>query len=102
MDTFVCLAVQGIFSILRQTHILKASILLLSFTFIVHVSAAYINTEKTSDRISLFLVPLEMFLLHVMFRRLVIAAFPRAIRRRVYANEPTLNSYKGVDFIAFA
>ena len=74
MDTFVRLVVQGILSILHQTYISKTSILLVSSVFVVHVSATYINTEKTSDRISLFLVPLEIFLLHVRFCSLVIAA----------------------------
>ena len=67
IDTFVCLVIQGIRSILHQTHISKAY------------------------RISLFLVPLEMFLLHMILHSLVIAAFPGAVWRLISADESPLD-----------
>ena len=66
IEMLVCRAVQGILRILHQTQISKALILFLPYTFhILHVSAAYRKTEKTSDSVSLLLVYLEILPLHV-------------------------------------
>lgn len=55
MDVSIRLAVQFIFKILRQIHISKVSILLLSSFFSIHVPAPYRKTENISDLIILFL-----------------------------------------------
>lgn len=53
IDIFVRFAVQGIFSILRQHHISRASIFFRSFALIVHDSTPYKNIGKIKVRTSL-------------------------------------------------
>ena len=81
IEILVRQAKQSILSILHQTHISKASILLLTSVFSVHVSASHRVTEKTSDCISLFIVLLVILLLYVTLRSLVITDLLRAIWR---------------------
>lgn len=85
---------QCIRSILRQTHILKASILLLSPTFKVRVSVTYNKTKQISNRVSLFSLPclLEDHFIPCDVSQSGQYNLPRAIRRHIFAEESPLAS----------
>ena len=71
IEMLVHCTIQGILSILHQTHISETSIF-----FLYHLpSTSMFKTEKTSDCIGLFLVFLKILLLHVtLLRSLVTVA----------------------------
>ena len=71
------LAVQGTLSLL-QHHSSKASILLCSAFFIVHLSHPYMTTGKTIALTRQTFVGKVVFLLFIMLSRLVIAFLPRS------------------------
>ena len=77
MDWLDLLAVQGILKSLLQHHGSKASILLCSAFFIVHLSHPYMTTGKTIALTRWTFVDKVMPLLFNMLSRLVIAFLPR-------------------------
>ena len=77
IDWFDLLAVQGILKSLLQPHSSKASILLLSVSFIVQLSNPYKTTGKTFALTIWTFVDKVMFLLFNMLSRFVIAFLPR-------------------------
>ena len=80
MDWLDLLAVQGILKSLLQHHGSKASILLCSAFFIVHLSHPYMTTRKTIVLNRWTFVGKGMSLLFNMLSRLVITFFPRSKR----------------------
>ena len=80
MDWLDLLAVQGTLKSLLQQQNLKASILLYSAFFIVHLSHPYITTGKTIVLTRRTFVNKVMFLLFNMLSRLVITFLPRSKR----------------------
>ena len=80
MDWLDLLAVQGTLKNFLQHHSLKASILLCSALFIVHLSHPYMTTGKTIALTRQTFVDRLMSLLFNMLSRLVIAFLPRSKR----------------------
>ena len=78
MDWLDLLAVQGTLKSFLQHHSLKASILLCSALFIVHLSHPYMTTGKTIALTRQTFVDRLMSLLFNMLSRLVIAFLPRS------------------------
>ena len=80
MDWLDLLAVQGTLKSLFQHHSSKASILLHSALFIVHLSLPYMTTRKTIALTRWTFVDKVMSLLSNMLSRLVITFLPRSKR----------------------
>ena len=80
-------AVEIILLIFCQHRIWKVSILLLSSVLNIHVSMVYMKTWRTSDCMSLFLVFLEILLLHVTLCHLIITGLIRTTWRCISANK---------------
>ena len=78
MDWLDLLAVQGTLKSLLQHHSSKASILLCSAFFIVHLSHPFMTTGKTITLTSHSFVDKVMSLLFNMQSRFVIAFLPRS------------------------
>ena len=78
MDWLYLLAVQGTLKSLLQHHSSKASILLLSALYIVHLLHPYMTTGKTIALTRQNFVDKVMSLLFNMLSRLAITFFPRS------------------------
>lgn len=79
-----------IFRVLFQIHVSKASILLLSLAFNVHVFATYRNKKKNKRYVCInLLVALKIFRLHFKLLSLVTAYFLNTALHHTSANNPS-------------